>query len=278
LDPVVVVALVLFLLVVCGGGGLLVIAMLVLGIVLLRREGDDVTVRRAVTVGAESMSQAFRRTPSDAPPEVAAARAELGDRDGDVVIEHTTAFVDNQARVPEPEPVTEAAPRPAAPPPSEGRGLEEAPTEASDRVDGIDDDLLDAPAPGLREIRTSSAPRARKLLRVGFFAELDHGGPDGDSLRASRNESPQPHEARIVAYLRSAPVLVEEADSVADVLDPDGEWIGPPSIHTDGVWAWPADLAYYVEHYHVTLPTPFVEHVVDQGYQVGAVDLDNVEL
>jgi hypothetical protein len=35
---------------------------------------------------------------------------------------------------------------------------------------------------------------------------------------------------------------------------------------TDGTWVWPSDLAFYVERYHVELPTDFVEHVRSCGW------------
>ena len=47
----------------CGGGVLLLILLFVLGFVLLRRRGKKkVTAQEAVRVGAERVSQVFRRT------------------------------------------------------------------------------------------------------------------------------------------------------------------------------------------------------------------------
>jgi hypothetical protein len=48
--------------VLCGGGGLLLLILLVVGIVLLRRRKKKVTAQDAVRVGAERVSQIFRRT------------------------------------------------------------------------------------------------------------------------------------------------------------------------------------------------------------------------
>jgi len=39
------------------------------------------------------------------------------------------------------------------------------------------------------------------------------------------------------------------------------QFIPPLSMQTDGVWAWPNVLAYYVERYHCRLPDEFVSHV-----------------
>jgi hypothetical protein len=102
--------------------------------------------------------------------------------------------------------------------------------------------------------------KPRKLLRVGFFAELRHGDAQGPKLAEARRSEPHPHEALLVSYLQQAPVLVTSPGPVRDVLDPDRGYIGTASIHTDGVWCWPGDLAHYVEIYHVALPEAFLAH------------------
>ncbi len=46
----------------CGGGGFLLFVVFVVGVVLLRRRRKKVTAQDAVRVGAERVSQIFRRT------------------------------------------------------------------------------------------------------------------------------------------------------------------------------------------------------------------------
>lgn len=104
----------------------------------------------------------------------------------------------------------------------------------------------------------ASAPTG--LLRVGFFRELKHGSPEGPSLRAQVRPAPAPHAEHLVAYLRGCPVLIAAMARAVDVLDPTVGRIGTPSIYTDGVWAWPGDLAHYVARYHIELPSAFIEH------------------
>ncbi|MEN0065588.1 MAG: hypothetical protein AAGA48_25835 [Myxococcota bacterium] len=266
----------------CAGAGICVgVGLLILGVVLLRRTGDDVTVRKAVEVGARSVSQAFVRGPGGLVP-LHGSDDHDDDDDDDDAIGKTEVVPMARAAAEAPDADEEDL--------AETQGVvtyDETRMMASAEV-VIDDDDDDQDEPEVEEMEEASteghveaptefAPRRRKLKRAGFFAELPHGDEDGPSLGDARNETPQPHEARIVAYLREAPVLIEESDNVADVLDPSGEWIGPASIHTDGVWAWPADLAYYVEHYHVNLPTSFVEHLVDRGYALGEIDLEAIE-
>jgi hypothetical protein len=50
-------------------------------------------------------------------------------------------------------------------------------------------------------------------------------------------------------------------------------------VLTDGQYAWPSDLAYYVERYHVRLPDDFVSVIAAHGWRVPeAVDLQRLRL
>jgi hypothetical protein len=100
-----------------------------------------------------------------------------------------------------------------------------------------------------------------KLLHVGFFRELRHGEPEGPSLIEAIRPKADYDRRLVVSYLRSSPILFAYPGVVRDVLDSSRLIIGAGHIRTDGVWAWPEDLAYYVEHYNVALPSEFLEHV-----------------
>lgn len=118
-----------------------------------------------------------------------------------------------------------------------------------------------------------------KLKRVGFFQELDHGDPDGPKLVDSVGR-PQPDEQEIVRYLRNGLLLVGCPGLVNDVLDTGTGPIGSPDILTDGEWAWPGDLPYYVEKYHVALPDEFVQHVRQSNFKMptdSEVDMSTLE-
>jgi len=127
-----------------------------------------------------------------------------------------------------------------------------------------------------RARQRGEAPARTKLLRVGFFSELRHGDPQGPSLAGCRREQRSPHEDEIVRYLTEAPVLIASPGPVSDVLDPTAGFVGTRSIHTDGVWCWPGDLAHYVRRYHVALPSAFLEHLLSRGWQPGQPDLTAV--
>jgi hypothetical protein len=119
----------------------------------------------------------------------------------------------------------------------------------------------------------------RRLTRVGFFRELKHGRTDGPSLREAMRDKGKPGEARIAAYLRAAPIMFHALGPVTDVFTPKGDYICVPNIHTDGVYAWPEDLAYYVERYHVALPAEFLAHLAAAKWTAPAeVDTSAIEL
>jgi hypothetical protein len=122
-------------------------------------------------------------------------------------------------------------------------------------------------------------PRKRRLTRVGFFRELEHGHPDAPTLRESMRDKGTPGESRIAAYLRTAPIMFHALGPVTDVFKPKGDYICAPNIHTDGVFAWPEDLAYYVEHYHVALPEAFLTHLAAAKWKSpDDVDTSAIEL
>src|SRR5262245_33164336 len=95
------------------------------------------------------------------------------------------------------------------------------------------------------------------LRRFGFFRDLRHGSPDEPALATLVQSAPQQNEDRIISYLRDGLVLIATPGLVTDALQP-GSPICSPHVITDGVWAWPNDLAYYVQKYHVRLPDDFI--------------------
>ena len=117
----------------------------------------------------------------------------------------------------------------------------------------------------------------KKLRKVGFYKELDHGDSDGDSLKEAINKLCLEKLESILLYLHSAKLFIASPGLVEDVLD-GGNIIGPLSIYTDGEWSWPSDLAYYVKKYKVGLPNDFVEHMEAVGWRVAEFNIEEVEL
>lgn len=100
-----------------------------------------------------------------------------------------------------------------------------------------------------------------KLRKLGFYCELKHGDPNGPSLKNAVRSSVTYHKDDVVNYLRYAPVLIASPGVVCDVLDSTCPIICAPNIHTDGLWVWPEDLAYYVNKYNVELPDEFLDYI-----------------
>ncbi|MER6734699.1 hypothetical protein [Streptomyces puniciscabiei] len=107
-----------------------------------------------------------------------------------------------------------------------------------------------------------------KFPFVGDFRELEHGRPDGLSLRAAVHAEGTEHERDLVQYLRSGSALFCTPSAVPDVLSVTGAVIGGLHLLTDGKWLWYSDLAHYVEHYHVSLDPGFLEHVQSNGWAI----------
>ena len=106
-----------------------------------------------------------------------------------------------------------------------------------------------------------------KLRYAGNFIELgydDH--PDAPSLLASRGKRTASNKEQAVAYLHSATTLVMSPGRDEDIFDP-RKIAGSASVMTDGVYAWPKTLAYYVETYDVELPAEFEAHMARNKFQ-----------
>ncbi len=104
------------------------------------------------------------------------------------------------------------------------------------------------------------------LRKLGFFSELPHGDADGPSLVSSVRGKGEPDESRIISYLDQGVLFIGCSGVTYDVLGDSSKIIGSPHILTDGVWAWPADVVYYLKKYHVVLSEDFVAHIRQRRY------------
>ena len=119
-----------------------------------------------------------------------------------------------------------------------------------------------------RDDEPSSSRRIAKT--IGGFREL--GYDDGPALADVRGKRSSEHTAEVVAYLRGGKVLVMSPGLVEDTFD--GKTLaGKRSMRTDGEYAWPDSLAYYVEQHQVALPAEFEQHMAARTWQLPA-DID----
>jgi hypothetical protein len=110
---------------------------------------------------------------------------------------------------------------------------------------------------------------------------LKHGDEDGTSIKTLMSDTAGENEAEQVHYLENGAVFIACAGVVKDVLNSSNGVIGSPHILTDGVWAWPKDLAYYVQKYHVKLPDEFIQHMKNNRWNPPAemeIDMSGLEM
>lgn len=98
------------------------------------------------------------------------------------------------------------------------------------------------------------------LKRVGFFFE-ESEADQVTQLNSLRRDQPSEFEAEIVQYLRSGADCGVAMTIEHDPLSDPPKAIGEAVLKTDGEWTWPLSLAYYVETYHIELPSEFVERM-----------------
>ncbi len=106
-----------------------------------------------------------------------------------------------------------------------------------------------------------------KLFRLGFFRELTHGDPMGPSLKDLIGAPQHGVDPRVTSYLNQGRLFIACPGHVTDFISGAPEPICSPNILTDGTWAWPEDLIYYVQKYQVQLDFKFLKHVESLEYQ-----------
>ncbi len=102
------------------------------------------------------------------------------------------------------------------------------------------------------------------VKRVGFFREL--GYDEMPSIDESRGQPGTANTERVVRYLKAGKVFVFSPGLMRDVFDRRSA-AGTRSILTDGVYAWPDSLAYYVDRYAVALPADFEQHLASRQWE-----------
>lgn len=138
--------------------------------------------------------------------------------------------------------------------------------------------------PQLQAAMTSVAtPRREVSLAmefVGFFRELDPGGPTDIYVEDLKDAAGAGDYAvaEVAGYLESGYPILDVMESTPDPLDKAAYVRGGPSLLTDGEWVWRHDLAHYVRNYRVHLPGAFMERMEESEFEVRAVDLEALRL
>jgi hypothetical protein len=107
------------------------------------------------------------------------------------------------------------------------------------------------------------------LNRIGCFYQL----PEADRLHVLKllaSCEPLQDEEGITGYLDSGLLIAHCPGVETDPLLPDAPFAGPLHVLTDGQYAWPKTLSYWVRQHHLRLPDEFLEHIRSAGYRVPA--------
>jgi hypothetical protein len=122
-------------------------------------------------------------------------------------------------------------------------------------------------------------PGKKLVMRVGGFKELGYNdAPDAPSIVEARGKRLLEFKKEVVGYLRSGRGFVVSPGLDTDVFD-STKTSDSPTVMTDGTYAWPRLLAYYVEQYDVRLPAHFEAHMRANGWRVPeGIDLGALKL
>ena len=100
-----------------------------------------------------------------------------------------------------------------------------------------------------------------KLKLVGFYIELNYGISDKKSIFNSICNDEIENKGKIIGYLKNGNLFIACPGIIKDVIRKENGIIGSQSIVTDGTWAWPDELPYYVGTYNIDLPKDFKNHM-----------------
>ena len=114
------------------------------------------------------------------------------------------------------------------------------------------------------------------LKQEGFFRELPYGDPDGDSLQQAVGKPSDCDIEKIVSYLSAGHILAVAPGLSRDVLSKERDVIGSLSVMTDGTYAWPNDLIYYLRKYNVRISDDFRAHMQQANWTVPPVDVQTI--
>jgi len=115
------------------------------------------------------------------------------------------------------------------------------------------------------------------LILIGEFGMLELSVPS-PPLHQKRGTMSSEHKAMILDYLRAGARFAFSSPIEERFLGPLG-YARERALRTDGTFAWPNYLPYYVEHHDADLPSDFIAHVEQRsGNAPLDVDLSNLML
>ncbi|WP_157855875.1 hypothetical protein [Streptomyces aureocirculatus] len=113
---------------------------------------------------------------------------------------------------------------------------------------------------------------------VGFYQDMNPEGPSlySESTPSINSGAPEYSSQEVRRYLHSGHPVLDVMESTTDVIGQAFHVPGGSSILTDGSFAWRVDLASYVEHYSIALPSDFLEFMSSNNFKVAHVPKDRL--
>ncbi|MEZ6049202.1 MAG: hypothetical protein R3C11_27220 [Planctomycetaceae bacterium] len=104
------------------------------------------------------------------------------------------------------------------------------------------------------------------LIKLGFFDEI----PTDEALsilQDFKNNGPLKNESKVIQYLQSGTELFIVAGLATDLLSKNNEVIGSLIVSSDGEWCWSSDIVYYINKYHIAIPSDFLSRMEKLDWQ-----------
>ncbi|MDN3292619.1 hypothetical protein QWM81_00880 [Streptomyces ficellus] len=113
---------------------------------------------------------------------------------------------------------------------------------------------------------------------IGFYQEMDpnYAAAWGGSIPAPDSGKGKYPVVKLVSYLTSGHPLLDVTELTTDVINGAFRVPGGSSVLTDGEFVWRADLAKYVERYHIDLPEEFLHATHRHDFRVPPADYDTL--
>lgn len=108
-----------------------------------------------------------------------------------------------------------------------------------------------------------------RLVQVYDEPETDESGP---GFHPDHPRLVDGSHADVLDYLASGSVVLRIREEIEDVLRPHAGKVVPLTWRTDGHWVWNEATEYFLRHYFLAPPSPFLDDIRDRGYEYGVVD------
>lgn len=116
------------------------------------------------------------------------------------------------------------------------------------------------------------------LHRTGYFREMPHAEETDPSIKDYLYKLPGKNLKKVIHYLQGGILVIMSPGNTDDIINPQNGNAGAPSVYTDGKWAWPGDLLYYVKTYQVNLVPFFLNDMERNNWTVPIHDEDLMDI